>query len=56
MHWPDRKVVEALADVGQYRLALGWGGWGHLRFNSHRFGRNDWHIKLNHYRPFADLG
>ena len=27
MHWPDRKVVEAPADVGQHRLALGWGGW-----------------------------
>jgi len=31
MRWPERKVVEAPADVGQHRLALGWGGWGHLR-------------------------
>ena len=31
MRWPERKVVEAPADVGQHRLALGWGGWGYLR-------------------------
>src|SRR4029078_5275195 len=31
MRWPERKVVEAPADVGQHRLALGWGGGGYLR-------------------------